>query len=245
MADTKLFPDGHGEYSIKPANDSDALTIVQAKCVLCDHEFDNHFILTTRMRRKGVDPDLRMRYKEFEPMHYGITTCPKCLFSAETEEFPNVRKKRAQAVQDALEPYKGTKIKIGKERDIQSVFASYYLALVCAPAAIDEQCELAMAGLWLKLFRLYEDCGDERMREFAMKRAYDEYYHVYTKCRTNDKQSQQIAFLLGEFNYKMKNYDEARRFLHPLKKAFGASSLFIKTVEDRLEVIREEMQSRV
>jgi hypothetical protein len=236
---TSLFPEGHGSYDLQPANDSAALAVVQTDCPLCDRSFENHFLLTSRLGLGRKDPDMRVRYSGIEPLHYAITTCPSCLFSAETEAFANTPKRYSEAIYKVLEPYKGTKIKIAKERDMDSVFASLYLALACAPAALERSHELACAGLWLKIMRLYEDVGDKKMYEFAFAKTYESYDYIYSNIRFDDRVLQQIAFLLGELNFKMERYDDARKLHHSIKVAKNAPPTLARAVDDRLEVIRK------
>jgi uncharacterized protein (DUF2225 family) len=237
---TPILPEGHGSYTLTPANDSDALAVVKTDCPLCGRNFDNHFLLSSKLRRTGSDPDMRVRFAGIEPMHYNITTCPDCLFSAESEVFTDASKRAADDVFSALAPYKGTQVKIGRERDIDSVFKSYYLALICAPIVTEKFPDLTVAGLWIKIMRLYEDCGDKSMYEYAFDKTFAAYNHVYSSVRIPDKQSQQVAYILAELNFKRGNYDEARQLFHPLKKAPGASASFVRAVEDRLETIRRE-----
>jgi hypothetical protein len=245
MSNTKLFPEGHGSYDLQPANDSAALAIVKTKCPLCDCEFDNHFLLTSRLGAGKKDPDMRVRYSIIEPLHYAITTCPECLFSAEAEAFADTPKRYAEAIYKTIEQYKDAEnqiqIKIGKERDIDSVFASFYLALACAPAALERNHEMACAGLWLKISRLYEDCGDSNMHDFAFAKTYEAYDYIYSNIRLDDKVLQQIAFLLGNLNFKRGKYDEARQLLYSIKAAKTAPPTLARAVDDKLEVIRKIM----
>ncbi|MDR2531955.1 MAG: DUF2225 domain-containing protein [Oscillospiraceae bacterium] len=235
-----LFPEGHGEY-ILPLNhnETDIISLTKVACPLCGRKFDSNWVLASKLRRQGTDPDMRVRYKDVEPLYYSIVTCPNCLFSAETTTFPEASKKQADAVAQKTAPYRlDTAIKTGSERDTFTVFAGFYLALLCAPA-VQESHELTTAGLWLKISRLYEDCGDKKMHMYAVKQAFDTYTYIYTNLRINDKQTQQVSYLLGELNFKMGDFDAARRFFFNLKADKDTPSSMRNQVDIRLETIRE------
>jgi hypothetical protein len=240
----KLLPEGHGSYEITPANDSSALAIVDTVCPLCGGQFKNHFMLMSRLGRGKSDPDMRVHYSGIEPLHYAITTCPDCAFSAEGEAFTATPKRYGEALSKIIDPYleEGKTIKIGKARDIDSVFKSYFLALVCTPAALERNQELACAGLWLKIAWLYEDCGDKAMKEFALNKTYEAYEYIYSNQRLDDKTTQQVAYRLGELNFKMGKIDEARKLFHEIKVSKKAPPTLERSVEKRLDMIRDMKQ---
>ncbi|MCL1882050.1 MAG: DUF2225 domain-containing protein [Oscillospiraceae bacterium] len=241
---SKLLPEGHGSYELQPANDSTALAVVKAICPLCGFEFDNHFLLTSRLGRGKTEPDMRIRHTGIEPLHYAITTCTKCLFSTELKIFEETPKRYAENIHKALEPYKdeNLEIKIGRERDMNSVFISFYLALICTPLAVDRNQELECAGIHLKIARLYSDCKDKKMERVAFQKSYEAYHHIYTtNSRIDDKLSLQIAFLLGDISYKLENYDDARQYFYKIKTSKKATPTLAKMTDDRIEIIRDIM----
>jgi hypothetical protein len=238
-----LFPEGHGNYTLQLTNDNKSvLSMTQSACPLCGRKFDTHYILMSKLRREKTDPDLRARYRETEPMYYNILSCPNCLFSAESASFTSAPKKYADEINNRLGQYRSSvKIKTGQERDTFTVFAGYYLALLCAPIAFDNH-ELTTAGLWLKISRLYEDCKDKKMYMYAVRQALDAYNHVYSNVRINDKQSQQVRFMLGDLYFKTADYDRARQFFYMIKSDKMAPATLMRPVEERLETIREIKQ---
>jgi hypothetical protein len=234
-----LFPEGHGSYTLELSNaNANIISLTQTICPLCEQKFDTHYILMSKLRRKATDPDMRVRYTDAEPLHYNVVTCPGCLFSAESASFAAVPKKYAEKTNEKLADYKKeVVIKTGNERDTFTVFAGYYLALLCAPLAFDNH-ELLVAGLWLKLSRLYEDCGDKPMHIYAVKKTLEAYNHVYTNVRINNKQTQQVRFVIGELHFKLGDYDTARQFFYMLKSDNNTPPTMQQPVEARLELIR-------
>jgi len=235
-----LFPEGHGSYTLPLMHGkSDIIVLNKAACPLCLCKFESHYILNSKLRQLGADPDGRVRYKDVEPLYYSIMTCPNCLYSAELTAFAEVPKRYADAINQKIAPYKlGTVIKAGNERDTFTVFAGFYLALLCAPAALESH-EMTSAGLWLKISRLYEDCKDKKMHLYAVKQTLDAYNYIYANLRINEKQTQQVRFLIGEQYFKLGDYDAARQFFFMLKADKETPSTLKRQVELRLETIRE------
>jgi hypothetical protein len=238
---SSLFPEGHTENYTLPLthNQSNIICLNKAACPLCGRKFETHYILSSKLRRLNADTDMRVRYKDVEPLYYNIITCPNCLYSAETTAFNEAPKRFTEAVNAKIAPYRlETKVQTGNERDTYTVFVGYYLALLCAPIVADSH-ELTVAGLWLKISRLYEDCKDSKMTLYATRQALNSYNYVYANLRITDNQTQQVRCLLGELYFKLGEYDASRQFLFMLKSDKDAPASLKRQAENRLENIRE------
>jgi hypothetical protein len=241
---SSLFPEGHaadGKSYTLPLNhkQSDIICLNKTACPLCGRKFESHYILSSKLRRLNADTDMRVRYKDVEPLYYNIITCPNCLYSAEVTNFNEAPKRQADAVNAKIGPYRlETTILTGNERDTNTVFIGYYLALLCAPVIADNH-ELTVAGLWLKISRLYEDCKDSKMHLFAVRKTLESYNYVYANLRISDSQTQQVRCLLGELYFKLGDFDAARQFLFMIKADKDAPASLKRQAENRLETIRE------
>ncbi|MCL2018870.1 MAG: DUF2225 domain-containing protein [Oscillospiraceae bacterium] len=235
-----LFPDGHGSYTLPLMHGkSDIIILNKVTCPLCERKFDSHYVLNSRLRQVEIEPDTRIRYKDVEPLYYSIITCPNCLFSAESTTFATAPKKYANNVSQKVAPYRlSLVVQTGDERDTFTVFAGFYLALLCVPEVFENH-ELTTAGLWLKLSRLYDDCKDEKMYDYAVRKALESYNYVYSNIRINDKQTRQVRCMIGELNFKTGDYDTARQFFFMLKADKETPSMLRTQAENRLETIRE------
>ncbi|MCL2697211.1 MAG: DUF2225 domain-containing protein [Oscillospiraceae bacterium] len=238
---SSLFPEWHtGNYTLPLThNQSEIICLNKTACPLCGRKFETHYILSSKLRRLNSDDDMRVRYKDVEPLYYSIITCPNCLYSAETTNFSEAPKRHADAVNAKIAPYRlDTVIQTGSERDTHTVFIGYYLALLCAQI-VAESHELIVAALWLKISRLYEDCKDSKMHLYATKQALESYNYVYANLRISDSQTQQIRCMIGELYYKLGDYDAARQFLFMIKSDKEAPASLKRQAENRLEIIRE------
>lgn len=235
---SKLFPKQHGRYTLPLNNASDLLYEEKCACPLCGHKFGNLTIIASKLQTSEIDSDMRVRYKNIEPLHYEIISCPNCFYSASAELFPTISKTARSQINKILGPYQlDMYINSGVHRDTFSVFAGYYLAILCAPSFEDNQA--ISAGLWLKLSRLYQDCGDNQMYLYASSEALKEYIYTYENLHVNEKQVQQICFMIGELYYRASDLDESRKFFFMAKTNKGGTATVKQRADMRLEEIRE------
>lgn len=237
---SKLFPEGHGSYVLEMDTGNRELLYEQKlTCPLCGHSFDNLTVLASRLRLERTDNDLRARYRDIEPMHYEIASCPSCLFSASLDAFPGVSKRWRGDIDQKLGPYKlGLELKTGVYRDTFTVFAGFYLAILCASVVFDDH-QLITANLWLKLSRLYSDCGDDAMYRYASGKSLDDYLFAYEHFRISEKQSQQLCYIVGDLYFRQEDTDNARRFFYLAKTNKMGSAVLKRQADLRLDEIRE------
>jgi uncharacterized protein (DUF2225 family) len=241
---SKLFPEGHGSYMLPMKNDnSDYLYLEKRTCPLCGHSFDSLSYIVSRLRLDRTDPDLRTRYKDFEPLYYEIVTCPNCFFSAAFDTFATVSKRQADPVNQLLGPYRlEMYIRTGMERDTFTVFAGYYLAIMCAPVCFDDY-QLVTGNLWMKLSRLYQDVGDNRMYAYASAKSLEEYRYAYENLNVSEKASQQLCYLMADLYFRAGDVDTARNFFFLAKTNKQGSAVLARQADIRLEEIRELKQA--
>jgi uncharacterized protein (DUF2225 family)/CRP-like cAMP-binding protein len=240
-----LFPEGHGTYKLPIDNDkNDYLFEENFTCPVCGRQFMTMSMLSSRLRRDKTDKDLRVYYKDFEPMYYEVTTCPNCFYSMQTESFKQGSRRWVEDIANEIEAFRADlEIKTGKYRDTFAVFAGYYLALICAPICCDDP-RLVTANLWLKLSRLYDDCGDAAMAKYAWEQSLADYHYSYEHYRTSEKQSQQLCYLMGDLYQKLGDLNEARNFFFMAKANKAGTPVMVRMADNRLEDIREIIQNQ-
>ncbi|MDR2933014.1 MAG: DUF2225 domain-containing protein [Oscillospiraceae bacterium] len=237
---SSLFPEGHGHYSLEMDNDNDEYLYEQKlTCPVCGHVFANMTVITSKLRREGTDNDLRVHYKDIEPLYYDVITCPACCYSAMTESFPEGSKRWLGRITDAVKSFKDDMaIKTGRERDAFTVFAGYYLAILCAPICFDDH-QLITASLWQKLSRIYTDCHDDAMYDYATRQALDEYKYSYERFNISDKQMQQICYIIGDLYQRVGDLDNARNFFFLAKSNRAGTTALARQSDMRLDEIKE------
>lgn len=242
-ASSTLFPEGHGSYLLPIDNTkSEYLYEDTFTCPVCGQGFKSLIVLSSRLVADGTDNDLRVHYKDIEPMYYDIVTCPACYYSSLKDQFDDVMPRLRERVLTAIAPYKaGMAIKSAKDRDTFTVFAGYYLAILCAPVCISES-QRVTASLWNKLARLYKDCNDQKMYEYATKKALEDYQYAYSNFDIFGKALQQICYILGDLHEKTGNLDEAKNYFFTAINEHDGTPVMRRMAEDRLDELKEKQK---
>jgi uncharacterized protein (DUF2225 family) len=239
--DSPLFPEGHGNYILPIDNTlSEILYEDTLKCPICSHKFANLTVLVSKLTQESKDDDHRIRYKDVEPMYYEAVSCPNCLYSAMTDLFKDIEvtRRMAESLRETMAPYIGNiEIRTGRDRDTFTVFASHYLAILGAPQCFYEHQRIT-ARLWRNLGRIYDDCSDERMMEYALQKSVDEYLYSYSHFDIEGKNMQQLCFVIGELKYKLGDFLKAREFLYAAMVNRDGNPVIKRQAEDRLETVK-------
>ena len=233
-----LFPEGHGSYKLPLTNENEALLEQNNTCPLCGHIFSILFLITSRLRLDRIDPDMRTRYKDIEPLYYEITSCPSCFYSAQGDRFSTVSKKFADGVNRKIGPYKlDMYVKTGLERDTFTVFAGYYLAILCAEVCFD-QYQMIVANLWQKISRLYQDVGDKDLFLYASKKSLEYYLYSYEHFDIPPQQLPQYCFVIGDLCARQDDIDNARKYYYMAKTNPAVSQQLKRQADIKLDEMK-------
>lgn len=234
-----LFPEGHGSYAL--VLDNDDTTHLMSKthtCPICKGVFNALSVKPSKLVLASTDSDLRNRYKGIEPLYYEVLTCPHCLYSALPDVFLIPDKSKAD-IQSALETIRNSiQIDPCAGRDTDSVFASYYLALFCAPVSFSKY-QLIAGKLLYKLSRVYQDAGDKSMETQTAQKALENYLYAYEKTGISPAQEQQICILIGELYFKQGDLKNAIAFFSKARSSKNSSPVLKSHAESRIYDIRE------
>ncbi len=234
-----LFPEEHGLYSLSIDNsDREHLMERAINCPLCKQSFSFLSIRPSKLAVESTDSDMRPRYKGIEPLYYDVITCPHCLYSALSDQF-DTPKTPKPAFQDDLKAVKescGIDFSAGVTTD--TVFAGYYLALLCAPNCFPKH-QLVTAKLLLKLSRVYQDCADNMLESRTARQALDTYMFIYQNLEIPVEQEQQLCMVIAELSAKMGETRQAKDFFFKIKINRSAAPLLRRQAESRLYDLRE------
>ncbi|WP_054691958.1 DUF2225 domain-containing protein [Syntrophomonas palmitatica] len=238
-----IFPPGHKSYPVMaPQTHEPYLFDRDTDCPVCEKKFPVRMMRSSKMRLERVDPDMRQRFEEFEPVWYNIWVCPHCLYANFNFEF--------KQISDALKPKiiehgKTLKSKINltdsKPRKIDEVFLSYYLALQTAQQAAKPDSG-KLAKLWIRLSWLYSDVGDEEMYEYTSREALANFKDSFFNGRrdTSVEQDQRLNLVLGELSLRLGEKEEAMKFFRDaIVRKGGGNNVLNKQAEDRLSELRK------
>ena len=235
---SKIFPEGHGSYELPLTNENEVLQEESSTCPLCGHIFSILFLISSRLRLDRIDPDKRTRYKEIEPLYYEVITCPSCFYSAQSDRFSTVSKKLSDGVNKKIGPYKlDMYVKTGLERDTFTVFAGYYLAVLCAEVCFD-QYQMIAAGLWQKISRLYQDAGDNNLLLYASQKSLDNYLYSYEHFNISPQHMPQYCYVIGDLYARTGDIENARKFFYMAKTNPAITQQLKRDADIRMEELK-------
>ena len=160
--------------------------------------FNDLRILSSKLRRKESDQDLRPRFQFVDSLKYGVTACPYCGFAAPVKNFDHLTSLHQKRIREKVtsqfmqrEPLSGETI------DYATAMGQYELALVCAMVMelpFSEQAHLCLQLSWLIRGRLEEaDAESGILEEDAYKqlqekeeRYYRQAYDMFLKAFTQE-----------------------------------------------------------
>jgi uncharacterized protein (DUF2225 family) len=235
----RLFPEEHGDYQLLlNANDTEHLMKKSHVCPVCKGNFEALAIRPSKLVMASTDADMRTRYKDIEPLYYEVLTCPYCLYSALPDVFDSPDKSK-QDIMRELEAIKGAvMIRQDADKDTDSVFSGFYLALHCAPLCFSKH-QLVSGKLLYKLSRVYQDAGDENMEIQATRQALENYLYAYENIGIPPAQEQQICILIGELYLKLGDLKNAVAFFFKAKTSGSSTPVLKNHADNRVYDIRE------
>jgi uncharacterized protein (DUF2225 family) len=237
-----LFPKGHKTYPgiTKP----DYLKLVFQKeytCPYCGKAFKDYKIAGSKLfEDKPVRYDLRRFYRNFQTEWYDVVTCPNCLFSMFAKFFVEPKPIMTAKFQDGLTTARSAiHMRFDAERDIDYVFTSHYLALLCAQGYMSVARKL-QAQLWRNLSWLYEDVGDEEMMKFAANMTAETYEKVYSETVLTKAEEQITCIIIAGMQYRAGVDRSMKRFLFNAKTAKEGNKEYNKLAADFMEMLGTE-----
>ena len=242
---SNLYPDGHkGGYILDLKEDKTYMSLTKLHCHVCSEAFKTVRIREVKLIPVKTDRFMRVTYKDIEPLYYEVASCPKCRYTAQTAIFNNLLTSRKKLIQEALLPYLPHLLPVTEDLpDAAEVFERFYLAMICAEAGFSDH-QMITAGLWLKLSRIYADCGDEDMETYAAKQAQQKYIEAYQALRLQPIKYPPLALLIGSLSYKIGDIQTARGFLLKVKTDINSTPHQKGQADDFIYEIRLEQESK-
>jgi len=241
-SDHALFPDGHKHYPgiTKP----EYLRLVYPKdytCPCCKKTFKDFKVFGSKLYESApMRHDLRKSFTDFQLEWYDVITCRHCMFSTITSFYNESRSFFKQKIENELTQARASvHMDFEAPRNIDFVFASHYLALLCADGYLSFAIPVR-AKIWGNLSWLYEDVGDREMELFAAEKAAEAYEEVYKGTRMTPVQEQTTCLSIVGMMRRAGLDRDIRKYLYQVKTAKMGDKVYIKMAEDILDEIREK-----
>ncbi len=211
-------------------------------CPVCGTEFMEKSILYSLLRTVKTGFDLRIEFKDFDPMWYNILVCPSCKYSNQEKDFANVGRGEGVKIKQKLIDNGIAEITeiYSNNRTVDEVIIAHYIAASCVEELSDN--EVSLAKLWLNIVWLYEDVGDDEMVRFASQKALEKYNHIYqfTRKLESPEAEQQIFMIMAELCLRLSNKEQAMQFLSLAFKSESSNRVYKEKCRRKYEDLKYE-----
>ncbi len=239
--DSLLYMKGHGTYDkTRPQEFEKVLYEDTFVCPNCQKAFDAMVPLTSRLIQKGeLTCDMRRNFNDFDPIWYDVVTCPHCYFSAIENMMKSDFTLNKQSYEDMLTLLNmRLKLDFTEPKTAQQVFASHYLALLCAEG-YDNSKQLK-SKYWRSLSWLYADFKDEKMELAATKNAYEATQKYFSESTLSEDASQITLMILGTLAGNLKEYNDAIRYLSDAARVQISKTAYRQIIENEISRLRDK-----
>lgn len=237
-----IFPEGHKSYpGITKPEYAHLVFQKDYECPLCKKTFNDYKIFRSKLYETSpIRYDLRRFYSDFQTEWFDVITCHNCLFSAFQNYFTEPKPiHKVKFESELAETRSLVYLDFNAERDIDFVFTSHYLAIICAAGYLSLGRQIR-AKLWGNLSWLYEDVKDEEMARFAAAKAAEAYEAVYTETHLTPVQEQMTCLSIAGMQFRAGVDRNLKKFLFAAKTAKMGDKTYAKVAEDFMYELRED-----
>lgn len=239
---TGIFPEGHKGYPGVTHPEFKSLIFPKDyECPYCKHTFSDFRVFRSKLYESApMRFDLRKFFTDFMTEWYDVVVCRHCMFSTFYTYFTEPKPMKKEKIESALiDVRQQILLDFDGERDIDTVFASHYLAMICSDSYTTVGNQIR-AKLWGNLSWLYEDVEDKEMEKFAAGKAAEAYEAVYTGSRLNPTQEQAACLSIAGMQYRAGIDDNLRKYLFAAKTMQMGDKTYSKLAEDFMYDLRIE-----
>ncbi|MCL2627461.1 MAG: DUF2225 domain-containing protein [Oscillospiraceae bacterium] len=229
-----IYPPGHKFYSDVEFSINDKLIFPKEySCPFCKKTFNDYRVFRSKLyESQPMRYDLRKYFTDFSTEWYDVLTCHSCLFSTFHTYFTEPKPiKKADIEAEMTAARAEVHMNFAAARDINYVFTSHYLALICS-AGFPAMSRQISAKLWGNLSWLYEDVKDEEMEKYAATQAAEMYERVYTESRLTPVQEQITCLSIAGMQSRAGIDSNLKKFLFTAKTLKTGDRLYAKLAED-------------
>jgi len=235
-----IFPDGHKSFPGITRPEYGSLVFPKEyKCPYCKKSFKDYKVFRSKLYEAApVRYDLRRSYTDFQTEWYDVITCQVCFFSTFHNYFTEPKPMQIVKFETALDNARASvHLDFTAQRDIDFVFTSHYLALLCTEGYLSLGKQLR-AKLWGNLSWLYEDVEDEEMAKFTANKAAEAYEALYAETHLTPVQEQITCLSIAGMQHRAGVDRNLKRFLFTAKTSQQGDKTYAKIAEDFMEELR-------
>jgi len=234
MAESGIFPEGHKLYpGITKPEYAQLVFAKDYECPYCRKPFTDFKVFRSKLYEASpVRFDLRRYYNEFQTEWYDVITCQNCLFSTFHNYYTESKPIQRVKINNELAAIRASiMLDFEAERDIDFVFATHYIALICSEGYLSLGKQIR-AKLWGNLSWLYEDVKDDEMAKFAAGKAAEAYEAIYAETHLTPVQEQITCLSIAGMQYRAGVDKNLKKYLFTAKTVKMGDSTYAKIAED-------------
>ena len=213
---SSIFPKGHMAYKYVPYDDFYDSNVLSKSivCPVCGDEFSADMVKNSKLQFSHEEKFFRKRYKNINPLVSMVWSCPRCFYSNYYYEFNTLNSYKLKGVKKAISVINYNYRVYNSQRDnINAIFLKYYIMLY-----IEEHSNpspIKLAKIWLNLYWLYEDVGDEVMKKYAFDKTCEFYKYAYYKSNITLSKTEELrlGILVAELTGENGGMEESYRLL--------------------------------
>ena len=238
----ELFPAGHKGYpGITKPEYAKLVFQKDYSCPFCKKSFSDFKVFRSKLfEAEPMRYDLRRFYTDFQTEWYDIITCHYCFFSTFHNYFTDPKPIQKVKFENELTAARASVLlNFDAERDIDYVFTTHYLAMICAEGYLSAGRQIR-ARAFGNLSWLYEDVADEEMARISAEKAAEAYEAVYAESRLTPVQEQVTCLSIAGMQYRAGIDRNMKKFLFTAKTIKMGDRTYAKVAEDFMFDIRGE-----
>ena len=183
------IPDEYGFSHVvkEPYQNPKYFSEFKQKCPVCGRIITLTNIKRHLMEVKNVDLDGRINYMMSDPLWYEIMTCPHCFYSNYGINFFNINEIEVEKLRKLLKLQHVPVVKdslIKKTKFDEVVFS--YLQAIHINEMINGSDSALLGTLWLYLYWLARDAGDDKFRGYCVKKAIEKLKEAIDENQIDD-----------------------------------------------------------
>ena len=206
-------------------------------CPICEGTINVVNMKRNLMEVRNIDMDGRVNYMMCDPLWHEILSCPHCYYSNYRINFFNLNPTEKKEIKMLLKDEHAPVVEFkAEERTPFDNLVLKYLQAIHINETIQGGEHAFIGTLWLYLYWLGKDSGDEKFTDFCANKAIEKFQIAVAEYKTNDfNNKHSIALTLGNlFSYK-----------HMEKQALEYGEMALESMNDMIRTCAEELVEKI
>lgn len=223
------------------------------KCPICDSSFKNLTVKQGKARMVSTDLDLKVNYRDIEPLKYDVILCPVCGYAALERYFDRVSVFQRKNIVEKISQSFQTVFEEKDEFTFEDALVRYKFALLSAQVKMSKHSEFGFICLkigWLyRAWRVSLPVEEIKKKE-ELKAHENEFlsnaYNYFEVARAKEQSPicgmDELTFdtLLACLCVELKKYEEAKKYMGAIIQNRNATKRIKDKVFELKEIIYED-----